>query len=899
MNRTIALLLILFLSLGIQLNAQVRISSSSAFSYSSPKSYEIAGITVEGTENLDEGAIRLLSGLAVGDKIDIPGEETSEAIRKLWKQDLFSDVQLLADRVEGRKIFLIIRIKERPRLSRFKFEGVTKSEADDLRERINLYKEKIVTENLLISTQKKVFDYYADKGFRAADINVKQEPDSLFRNRVMLTIEVDKKKKVKIQHINIEGNKYFSDYKIRRQFKETKEKSYFWPFLDLDTLGVSLVKNFFKPKKLPWILLRYGQDHMKVRIFKTSKYLEQNFKTDKETLIAKYNQKGFRDARILRDTIYESGSRTINIDMVLNEGHRYYFRNIKWIGNTKYSSEYLTNMLGIKRGDVYDPVKLEARLYMDQAGGDISSLYMDNGYLFFQLDPVEILVGKDSIDLEVRMYEGEQARINKVTVSGNTKTNDHVIMRELKTKPGQLFSRADIIRSQRELSVLGFFDPEKMNVIPTPDPQNGTVDIEYVVEEKPNDQLTLQGGYGGGILIATVGVQFNNFSTSNILKPKDWNGPLPSGDGQKLSLSFNTNGRQYQAFNASFTEPWLGGKKPTSFTLGGFYSFFALGTTEQARKYLPSDTITQVWWGQPKGKELFNVNRAYFERRGITAQIGTRLKWPDDYFSIFFETSFQQYTLQNYNRFFFRTGQAYNLYGKLSLTRSSIDAPIFPTMGSDLSFSVQFTPPYSYFNDKDYSTVTVAERFNWLEYHKWKFTGAFYNTIVDKLVLYTKVGFGMLGLYNRDVGMVPFERFYLGGDPFSANGGFNQLDSREIISLRGYDASGLSPANGATLINKYTMELRYPIVQNPQMTFYGLGFAEAGNSWSNFSGFNPFDVYKSAGIGIRAFLPMFGLLGVDWGYRLDDTTNRSDFNPNLNTQRSRFHFTLGYQFGEL
>lgn len=871
---------------------QVTLGSGSKISYSNPRDYEVAGISVEGATNLDEGAIRLLSGLAVGETIEIPGEKTSEALRKLWRQDLFSDVQLLVDKIEGKKIYLIIKIEERPRLSRFSFRGVSKSEADDIRERINLYKEKIVTENLIVSTQQKVYKYYSEKGFLNAEIDVRQEPDSVFKTKVRLYIEVDKKKKVKIDAINIAGNGYFTDYQIRRTFKETKDRSVFRPFRDFDTLGLTLWSELWNDRKrMPRTSLYYLYDHIKLRIFKSSKYLENNFEDDKNIMVAKYNTKGFRDARVLYDTVYASGDRSVSIDMVVSEGYQYYFRDVKWIGNTKYTSAELTDKLGIKRGDVYDPQKLESRLYMDQAGGDISSLYMDNGYLFFQLEPVEILVGEDSIDLEIRMYEGEQARINKVTVSGNTKTNDHVVMRELYTMPGQLFSRTDIIRSQQQLNVLGFFDPETMDVRPTPDPNNGTVDIEYIVTEKPNDQLTLQGGYGGGILVATVGVQFNNFSTRNILKPKQWNGPLPSGDGQKLGLSYNTNGRQFQSFNASFTEPWLGGNKPTSLTLSGFYSFFTLGANN--RRY-----------NEINGDRILNIDRSYFQRLGFTAQIGKRLKWPDNYFSVFFETSAQQYTLQNYNQFFFTTGQAYNLFGKFTLNRRSIDDNIFPSMGSELNFSGQFTPPYSFFNGRDYSGLEPAERFRFLEYHKWKFSWSYYTGLIGqqrkhKLVLYTKVGFGALGLYNRQVGLVPFERFYLGGDPFSTTGVMlGGIDSREFISLRGYGGGGLSPEEGATLINKYTTELRYPFSLSQSFTAYGLAFAEAGNSWSNFNSFNPFDVYKSAGVGIRVFLPMFGLLGVDWGYRLDNVSDRPEF-PNVNGQRSRFHFTLGAQFGDL
>ncbi|GAB4376259.1 MAG: POTRA domain-containing protein [Salibacteraceae bacterium] len=869
--------------------AQVVLTDKPKISYSNPKTYEIGGVSVEGAENLDEGAIRLLSGLAVGTEIEVPGEATSKALKSLWKQDLFSDVQLLAERIEGNKIYLIIRIKERPRLSRFRFVGVTKSEADDLREQINLYKEKIVTENLLVSTQQKVYKFYADKGYRAAVVEVKQEPDSLFRNRILLTIDVDKGKKVKISHINFKGNKYFSDYQLRKFMKETKEHSVFKPFADLDTLGNNMWYLLWNDyRRIPKSLFTYTSEHVKIKIFKSSKLIKTNYEEDKEIIIARYHQKGFRDARIVHDSIYNISPYRLGIDITIDEGRQYYFRNIKWIGNSKYSSDRLSNQLGIKKGDIYDPQKLESRLYMDQSGGDISSLYMDNGYLFFQLEPVEILAGEDSIDLEIRIYEGEQARINAVSVSGNTKTNDHVILRELHTLPGQLFSRADIIRSQRELTVLGFFDPEAMNVIPTPDPASGTVDIEYVVAEKPNDQLMLQGGYGQGFLMATVGIQFNNFSTRNLFRPKEWNGPLPTGDGQKLNLSVNTSGRTYQQVSLGFSEPWLGGKKPTSLSMNAYYSFIGDGN----KKY--NETAS--------GPQL-RLSRYFFERLGFTSQIGTRLNWPDNYFSGFVEATAEQFTLQNYPQLFVETGQFYNLYIRLALRRSSVDDNIFPTMGSDMNFSVQLTPPYSLFNNVDYDAVTLAQRFKFLEYHKWKFTWAYYTGIAGKqkkhkLVLYTKVGFGMLGFYNRQVGMIPFERFFLGGDMFSGN--LNQLDGREIIGLRGYDSSGgLSPRNGATLINKYTAELRYPFMLSPGASIFGLGFMEAGNSWSNFNQFNPLEVYKSTGLGIRIFLPMFGLLGVDWAYRLDNTQGRTDFNPNANLQRSRFHFTLGYQLGDL
>lgn len=870
-------------------HAQIRLGSDSDFSFSAPRKYVIASLRVEGTNNLDAGAIKLLSGLALGEEIEIPGDKTAEAIRKLWKQDLFSDVQLLSEKVEGNKVFLVIKIKERSRLSRFNFVGTTKSEADDLREKINLYKEKIVTENLVIATKNKVNDFYKDKGYHDIDVTITEKEDEMFPNRIMLTINIEKNKKVKIKSINVEGNEFFSEYKIQRSLKETKEKSYFRPFAHLDTLGRFVLKNLVRNRRsIPEAAKIYAFEHFRLRTFKTSKFLASNFKTDKEIVIGKYNQKGFRDARIIKDSIYSSGTSLLNIDLEIEEGHRYYFNKIKWIGNTKYTSDVLSKILAIKKGDVYDPVKLEQKLYLDQNSTDISSLYMDNGYLFFQLEPVEVLVGEDSINLEIRMYEGEQARISNITISGNTKTNDHVIRRELQTKPGQLFSRADIIRSQRQLNVLGFFDPEGMNVIPTPDPALGTVDIEYQVSEKPNDQLTLQGGYGGGILIATVGVQFNNFSTRNLFNMRKTRG-LPAGDGQTLSLQLNTNGRQYQAFNASFTEPWLGGKKPTSLTVSTFYSFFSNG----ARKYIDVGDLGS----------LFNTNRQYFERIGASVQLGKRLKWPDNYFTGIIEASYQRYTLQNYNQFFFiNTGKANNLYVKFRLNRNSLDQTLFPKAGSDITFSLQVTPPYSFVNGKDYEAASLSQKFSWLEYNKWKFTAASYNQIFNKFVLYTKAGFGAVGLYNRKVGLVPFERFYLGGDPFGsggAGGGLNQLDSREIISLRGYGFGALSPSTGATLINKYTAELRYPFSLNPSATIYGLAFAEAGNSWENFRTYNPLQVYKSAGLGIRLFLPMFGLLGVDWAYQIDEWQEKPNSPTGLDLKRSWFHFTLGYQFGQL
>jgi outer membrane protein insertion porin family len=597
------------------------------------------------------------------------------------------------------------------------------------------------------------------------------------------------------------------------------------------------------------------------KLFTSSKFIEDEFEADKQKVVAKYNDKGYRDARIVRDSVYRTGPGRLAIDLTVSEGRPYYFRNISWIGNTKYTSAQLSQWLGIKKGDVYSQKRLDEGLMGSASGRDITSLYMDDGYLFFQVNPAEVLVEGDSIDFEMRIYEGKQARISKVTVTGNTKTNDKVILREIRTRPGQLFSRSDIIRTQRELAQLGYFDPEKLNVSPKPDPANGTVDIEYIVEEKPSDQIELSGGWGAGQIVGTLGVSFNNFSARNLFRKGYW-APLPAGDGQRLSIRFVTNGKAYQSYNISFTEPWLGGRKPNALSVGYFHS---------VRNF--SDV------------QSYKVD-------GVTVGLGKRLLWPDDFFSIYYSANYNYYTVNNYSGFIFSNGYSNNFNLGVAFSRNSVSQPIYPRSGSSHSISLQVTPPYSLFDNKDYTGATAQERYRFIEYHKWKLTSTWFTPLepAKKLMLAVKMQYGMLGYYNGEIGQSPFERFFLGGDGLSGN---FTLYGNDVIGMRGYEPSSLSPGAGAIAYAKYSLEVRYPITLNPNATLYGLGFLEAGNSWGRFRDFDPFNAKRSAGFGLRIFLPMFGLLGLDYGWPFD----RSYDDPlNIEHGKPEFQFTLGQFF---
>lgn len=866
MNR---ILLVLFVVFSFQLSGQIELGGGSfKIDYANPKEFKVGGITVSGAEKLDEGAIILISGLKIGRKVTIPGADISKAVRKLWKQHLFEDVKISYTKVQGDLIFLDIFIKEQPRLSRFKFIGVKKSEANDLREEIDLYKEKIVTENLIMSTKQKVEYYFIDKGFLKADVNVTLTPDEQFPDHVYMTLDIVKFRKVKIHNISVTDNHHLTNFTVKKAMKETRQKSSFEPFYDpqgllIETGTASLSdKDSLYAGKIAW---NYLTENVQLNVFKSSKFIQSSYDEDKKNIINKYKEMGFRDAKITKDTMYDYDDKSINLALTIDEGNQYFIRSLKWIGNTKFSTYTLKNIVAIEKGDIYNPTLIEQRLFMDPNGKDVSSLYMDDGYLFFQVTPVEVYVENDSVDLEIRIYEGRQARINKVTVMGNTKTNDHVVYRAIRTLPGNLFSRSDIMRSQRELSVLGYFDPQAMNVVPKPNPENATVDMEYTVAEKPSDQIELSGGWGGGRIVGSVGIRFTNFSLKNVLNFKEWR-PLPSGDGQQLSLRFQTSGLYYSSLNFSFTEPWLGGKKPLSFSVSGYWSL------------------------QSNGFKKDDVRRQDINIWGTTIGLGQQLKWPDDYFIVRHELSYQKYIMNNWQSFLFSKGVANNIFYRITVNRNSLDQIIYPKMGTDIKVSLQITPPYSAFTTgKDYANMEAQEKYQWVEYYKWKFTTDWYTPIVQNLVFKAKIGFGFMGYYNEDIGHAPFERFYLGGSGLT---GF-QLDGREIIALRGYNDASVSPPTGGTSIAKYTLELRYPLSLNPSATIYVLAFTEAGNSWNDIDNFSPFELKKSAGFGVRVFLPMFGLLGLDWGYRFDDIPGY----PGMD--RSQIHFTIGANLGQL
>jgi len=829
--------------------------------FKNPKKYRIAAVKIEGARYTDPSVVKLLSGITEGEEMALPGEQITDAIKKLWKQGIFENVEVFLEKTVGNDAFLIVKVTERPRLSRFKFEGdVRKSDADDIRARIRLLKERVVTDYMIGSIKNTVRDHYLDKGFYYNKVEVIQKRDTTTKvPHIILTIKVTKGKKVRIQDVNITGNTVIKSWKLRRKLEDSKR--YRW-----------------------------------YNIFNSAKYLEDNLEKDLPAIVEKYNAKGYRDARVVKDTVYFVSPNRVNIDLTIDEGNKYYFGKFHWFGNSKYRSGQLDTILNIHPGDVYDQSKLEQKLLMNPNGFDISSLYMDDGYLFFQVNHQENNVHNDTIDFDIMIYEGKQATINKVTLKGNDKTNDHVVYREIMTRPGQLFRRSDIIRTQRELSQLGYFDPEKLNVNPTPNPADGTVDIEYIVEEKPSDQIELSGGWGGrnratsvngGLgVIGTLGVTFNNFSTKNFFKKDAWR-PLPSGDGQRLSLRAQTNGIYYQSYNFSFTEPWLGGKKPNSLTISAFHSLFSNGV----KKYVEVD-----------GEKVYNQKRNSMSIIGGSVGFGKRLKWPDNYFSMYSNVSYNYYDLYKYGAFIFSTGYANDLNLGLNISRNSTDQPIYPKSGSNFVFHSQFTPPYSLYNNKVYSDLSSEERYKYIEYQKFKITAEWFTQLTNKkaaegkearnLVLRTKVGYGFLAYYNKKVGFSPFERFYMGGSGIS---GFQNFVAREIIALRGYPDNSISSNFGDPICARYTMELRYPISLNPQATIFVLGFAEAGNTWTDYKKFNPFQVKRSAGVGLRVFLPMFGLLGIDYGWGFDNIPG----NPGIGNGKGQFHFTIGGQLGEL
>ncbi len=830
--------------------------------YANPKKYEIGGITSSGTAPLDQ---RLLS-FHVGDVIDIPGEEISKSVKNLWKSGLYDDVEITVTRVSGNIAFLDVRLEDRARLISFGFKGTTKSEENDLREKLRISQGNIINDNMKTTCINTIRKYYVDKGFYSCTVKVQEIDDEKIKNAKNLLFDIQKSKKVRISKINIIGNKGVPDAVLLRSMKETKEKFLFMPFYKMDTAIAYCLKHpgYYESKDMKDHLDEYFADRVKLRIFKKSKFTKETYEDDKVNLIEKYNELGYRDAVIVRDTFYLDG-RDMHIDIEVNEGPQYYFRNISFVGNTLYPTSLLKQLLGIEKGDVYNQTLLNKSLTMKEDGEDLASLYMNNGYLFFNANPVEVAIENDSIDIEIRIREGKQARYNKITITGNTKTNDNVILRELTTIPGQLFNRADIIRSQQVLMSLGYFNQEKMDVQPKPNETDGTVDINYVVEETSSDQLSLSAGYGASGFLITAGIAFNNFSTYKLFKKDAWT-PIPGGDGQRLTLNVSTNGLWYQYYNMSFTEPWLGGKKPNALTLG---VYFQKQTNGKKKKTDPSYASSSI--------------------AGASLSLVSKLKWPDDYFQMSHTLSYEYYTVNNWSGYYvFSNGYANSLSYIFSLSRNSVNAPIYPREGSSLTFSVQLTPPYSLMTGINYANVSEQERYKWLEFHKWKFSAAWFTRIVDNLVLNIRLKMGFMGCYNKDIGISPFGRFYVGGDGLS---NFS-YDGREIIAMRGYDDEVLSPYKdgtsiGGSIFNKFTAELRYPITLNPSATVYVLAFVEAGKGWIDKRQYNPFDLYKSAGLGVRVYLPMFGLLGFDWGYGFDEVPGRTN-----GPSGSKFHISI-------
>jgi outer membrane protein insertion porin family len=858
--------------------------SESNLSYTNPAEYIIGGIEVTGLSVLDKNAMVSLTGLKVGDKIKIPGDAISNAIRSLWKHGLVGDVSIKVDRIEGQNVFLNINLAERPRLTGFYFTGITKAQESGLKEDLSLIRGKIVTDAMVRNTESGVKKYFVKKGFLNTEVKIVQEKDTLNKDGIRLKINVNPKSKVKINQISFEGNPTISDAKLRKKMKKTHERPRF-------SIHRAILNEIFhlKPREFfdsSYVVGRpeieeFINDNVKLNMFSGSKFIKTDYDEDKKKLIEFYNTKGYRDAEIITDTIYANNSNTINIDFKIDEGPKYYFRNIIWTGNYIYTDKQLSSVLAISKGDVYNKELIDRKIQFNPKGLDISGLYMDDGYLFFRVNAIEVAVEGDSIDVEMRIFEGEQATINEVTISGNDRTSDHVIRRELSTIPGQKFRRSDIIRTQQRLGQLGHFAPDKINQNLVPNPAKGTVDIEWQVEEQSNDQVELSGGWGGYYgFVGTLGLTFNNFSLRNVPNLKEWN-PLPRGDGQRLSLRLQANGRSFQSYSFSFSEPWLGGRKPHSLSVSYVHS--------QSR-YAGA------------GATSYNDLNSTLKADNISVGLGRALEWPDNYFTLTNSLGYAIYTLKNID---YGLGcnncTSYALTFNTTIARNSVDNQMYPATGSSLSLSLTLTPPYSSWNDIDYATATPEQKNKWQEYHKWMIDIRQYLPLDNKkkLVLEAKAHFGFLGAYNRSkTGIGPFERFVLGGSGLA--GGFNSFVlGKEVIGLRGYQDNQITPPSyqvgnstsqaGGIVYEKLGLELRYPVTTGNAATIYGFVFTEAGNNWGTYENFDPFALYKSAGVGARIFMPAFGLIGLNWAYGFDRVPGTTDVSG------SQFHFTIGNQ----
>ena len=808
--------------------------------YNNPRKYIIGGMQVSGIKYLSKEQILSLTGLREGDEVTVPGEVFSDMVKRLMMQRYLSSVGVYIDSVvpTGDTCYFELRLQERPRVSQWNFSGIKKSEKTDLMERVKLRRGGALSDYIASSSMDIIKRYYHEKGFLKADVSISQEIDTVIKNAVRVTFNIDKGPKVKIQTITFAGNENVKERKLVKSMKKTRDMR---------------ITNFLKSKK----------------------FNEKEYVTDKQSMISVFNEAGYRDARIIKDSIYYITPDRLGIDFVLDEGKRYYFRDITWTGNSVYTTEQLNGVLRIGKGDIYDVVTMDKRLNGDpkQQQPDIKKMYTDNGYLFFNVVPVEMKIEGDSVDVQMRIFEGEQATFNNIIINGNTITNEKIARRALFTRPGYLFSQTDLERSIRELSSIGHFDPEKFQSADgfsvLPNQVNNTVDIAYNLEEKANSQLELSGGWGGDMFVGTLVVSVDNCSLKRIFDKKAWR-PVPLGDGQTLAIRFQTNGTYYTALTANFVEPWLWGKKPTALNVSAYY-------TRQTNSYY-----------------FYQNSDEYMEVFGAAIGIGTRLKWPDNYFVLYNQLSWQTYNLKDwYYNFLFSTGKSNNFSYMISLNRNSTDQQIYPRKGSDLSIGLQITPPYSLFRSKDtdYENMSDQERYRWIEYHKWTFKADLYTQLAGDLVLKAAAHFGYLGYFNRDLGYSPFEGFILGGDGMS---GYTTYGA-DIIGLRGYPNNSLTPiidnAYAGNVYDKFTIELRYPLVMQPSSTIFALVFLEGGNCWSDIKKFNPFSIKRSAGVGLRVMLPIVGMLGVDWGYGFDPVPNEG-----MDRGGSQFHFMIGQQF---
>ena len=867
----VLMLLALTSGMTLTVSGQEKIVNPDITYSGNPHTYKLAGLAVSGIDGYEDYVLTGISGLSIGQELEVPGTAITDAVKRYWKHGLFSDVSISADSIVGDKIYLRINLLPRPRVSTINYNGLKKSERDDLEKKLGLLKGGQITPNMISRAKILAKKYFDDKGYKNAEINILQRDDVANKNQVILDIDVDKKEKLKVRNIIIEGNEQLPIKKIKGSFFS---KGAFAKTHEAGKLG---------------------------NLLKSKKFTPERWTEDKKNLITKYNEFGFRDATILKDSVWNVDPKHVDIYVKVNEGKKYYIRNISWVGNTVYSTDYLSRLLGMKKGDVYNQTYLSKRLSQDEDA--VGNEYWNNGYLFYRLEPTEVNIVGDSIDLEMRITEGQQAHINRVKINGNDRLYENVVRRELRTKPGDLFSKEALQRSARELASMGYFDPEAINPVPEPNYEDGTVDINYNLKQKSNDQVELSLGWGQTGVIGRVGLKLTNFSMANLLRRnREHRGIMPIGDGETLSLGAQTNGTYYQSYNVQYSTNWLGGKRPIQFNVGVSYS----KQTDVSSNYY-NQSLLNNYNNYRYGYGNYNYNSyenyydpdKYIKLLSVYAGWGKRLSWPDDYFTLSLQLQYQRYMLRNWRYFLMPTGTSNNLNLTVSLNRTSTDNQLFPRRGSEFSASLTITPPWSKWDGKDYAHLATnpnspnyskeqQEKYHWIEYHKWKFKARTFTALTSGqkcFVLMTRVELGLLGSYNRNK-KSPFETFYMGGDGMS---GYSSGYAEETIGLRGYENGALTPSYEVQgyAYDRFSLELRYPFLLG-NTTIYGLGFVEAGNAWSETSKFNPFDMKRSAGLGVRIFLPMVGMMGIDWAYGFDTVFGKKG--------GSQFHFILGQEF---